>query len=167
MTTVQEHPQNRPRPDHRTARDPEESDAAMTQHELNALAAAVAQMTKGPWMDEHTEAATEDYQETIIEAPPRYTGVDFETPVAGDMERRRADIAGIVALVNAAPDLLRLAQRALETQERRCETCREQIIQGDDPEPVCGLTMEGSPCYFYCEVFGNTCGAWQRREGLK
>ena len=64
-------------------------------------------------------------------------------------------------------DVARLTALLAEKQERRCETCREQIIQGDDPEPVCGLTMEGSPCYFYCEVFGNTCGAWQRREGLK
>jgi len=73
---------------------------------LSALREAVAKMTEWPWLDNGTEATDEDCQETIIETSPRYTGVDFEIPVAGDMDRRRADIAGIVALRNAAPALL-------------------------------------------------------------
>jgi len=78
----------------------------MTDLNLPALREAVAKMTEWPWLDNGTEATDEDCQETIIETSPRYTGVDFEIPVAGDMDRRRADIAGIVALRNAAPALL-------------------------------------------------------------
>ena len=84
--------------------------------DLPLLREALAKMTEGPWLDNGTEATDEDCQETIIETSPRYTGVDFEIPVAGDMDRRRADIAGIVTLVNAAPALLTLAQRALEAE---------------------------------------------------
>ena len=132
----------------------------MTQHELDALAVVVAQMTPGAWA---SNLYLGGFYAIDVVKP---NGDRIAIAHLADVFRTH-DTKGIVALVNAAPDLLRLAQRALETQERRCETCREQIIQGDDPEPVCGLTMEGSPCYFYCEVFGNTCGAWQRREGLK
>jgi hypothetical protein len=86
---------------------------------LPALREAVAKMTEWPWLDNGTEATDEDCQETIIETSPRYTGVDFEIPVAGDMDRRKADIAGIVALRNAAPALL-----------DELEACRDNDVRG-------------------------------------
>ena len=78
----------------------------MTDLSLPALREAVAKMTPGPWLDNGTEATDEDCQEVILEAPPRYDGEDFDVPVDGDMDRRKADIAGIVALRNAASALL-------------------------------------------------------------
>jgi len=93
---------------------------------LPALREAVAKMTEGPWLDNGTEATDEDCQETIVETSPRYTGVDFETPVVGDMDRRKADIAGIVALMNALPALLDELEQLRASEKQAWQAVKEQ-----------------------------------------
>jgi len=93
-----------------------------------------------------------------------------------DVQRLTAQLEAIrtqLAVVDTSPldairdlqtDMNAYVAEALEARGKVCGTCREQVVRQDDPEPICGLTMEGSPCYFYCKVFGNTCGAFAPKE---
>ena len=129
----------------------------MTDLSLPALREAVAKMTPGPWLDNGTEATDEDCQEVILEAPPRYDGEDFDVPVDGDMDRRRADIAGIVALRNAAPALL---DELEALKARTCKTCR-YVMPDWSSAPThgtCGVSG------LFCQTHGFTCGAWQQKD---
>jgi len=77
----------------------------MIRAQLDALAATVEGMTKGPWY------AVCPQVHFHIESPAGYV---MERHYGVHNER---DAAGIVALVNAAPDLLALARLGLSVKE--------------------------------------------------
>ncbi len=76
-----------------------------------------------------------------------------------------ADETRTLVFANIAhKDALRvLAARVRELEEQTCDRCKHQR-HDDDPEPHCALT-EGDDDYFFCRVFGHTCGAWKERGG--
>jgi hypothetical protein len=74
---------------------------------------------------------------------------------------RPEDAEAIVALVNAAPDLLRLARRGLEVEAQTCETCQhKRNIHGAD---WCFNPQHDLEVETLCADFGNRCGAWKGR----
>lgn len=87
----------------------------MNEHDLDTLAALVGQMTPGPWV-------------SGIDSRPNHLTIVGQNgcPVAYDVFTGR-NTNGIVALVNAANDLIELARKGLEPPaaggERGCLTC--------------------------------------------
>lgn len=93
--------------------------------------------------------------------------------MTAERDRYREELASIDSMLGEADaddyDIVKAErdtalQALADLQGRTCETCAEQVHLDDIPVPVCGLTMEGAPCYFYCRTFGNTCGAWKEKE---
>jgi len=125
----------------------------MTQHELDALAVVVAQMTPGAWA---SKLYLGGFYAIDVVKP---NGDRIAIAHLADVFRTH-DTKGIVALVNAAPDLLQLAQRALEAEGRTCPTC--QFMRDDEHvgEPCCTISLTWIPC----RALGNYCGAWAARS---
>jgi hypothetical protein len=145
----------------------------MTREELDALAAVVAQMTKGPLRTEYSETGGYD---CMTAAWHVYANVhnhilfDFDEATYGagnpwnegyvPSAQAASDASGIVALVNAFPALLALAAQGLDAQGRVCGTCAREAAYCQIFNILCGERS-------FTPTVRLVCGAWQAREGTR
>lgn len=129
----------------------------MTTADLDALAALFAKMTPGPYTAESESDANGRFY-AYAQTPKLGLTFLFESSFErlADTEQQ-ANIEGIVALVNAAPDLIALARKGLEAEGRTCDKCRHRYW----PRP--GVDF----CKYHhnrCDDLGNTCGVFEVKE---
>jgi hypothetical protein len=125
----------------------------MTDLDLDALRAAEAKMTPGPWRTENVGYTTMFAAKSFV-----------EPAVAAFWQHDSLDAAGIVALRNAAPALLDEVQAA---RERRCETCQHEKDFPQTHDRTFGCPIYSTGCMKWNLPCGaiKTCGAWAKREG--
>lgn len=121
--------------------------------DLDVLAAAVAQMTEGPWA------------ERFIYRMFKAARSDVSLLMGATADTDWPNAAGIVALVNAAPALLELAREALAERERTCLKCARKFV-ADGGHNACGMAllrgMDSDNAA--CAHFGGFCGAFIPKE---
>lgn len=126
----------------------------MTPADLDTLAATLAQMTKGPW---HLEYVRLGGFTITARSGGHHWVLCSRNEIQHKQAESEANAAGIVALVNAKDELIRLARLGLKAERETCETCRHQY-------------MLSRPDVTYCEVvdrkrstLGHRCGSWEGR----
>ncbi len=118
--------------------------------DLDTLESAIAEATKGDWS---TTASSDEYWLREV----RRDGDSVAFCGDSDAEQAHADVRAIIALHNAAPELLRLARRGLRAEREVCGTCR--WWDGDMCLSVDGLGI-GRAC-----ADTDYCCAWLAKEG--
>lgn len=94
---------------------------------LAELDAAVEKMTPGPWFDVENDLIGGRCVRTTERKPSWDNGPEESSQTVFDLGVRDEDFAGIVALVNAYPQLREAIEQAIKTQQHMDETLRPLV----------------------------------------